>query len=257
MPPIRKYSGPLQRHKKSAYVPGTRRNLRKRIYGRIYAKRKYYPKLNYRTLNTYAFCRETIPDTKQFTIIPAGTSNPAMGYMNFDNLQFNQLVQSVTEFGALFARYKIHKVVTILTPMYQEQIASNNNIGYSTSSGLRITRVNTKYLNQPFNIQATSDAQLAELAQIQAKTVRPYASHYSMKLITKWPKISQRGVVDSTNTEIDVAKPMPWLNIQSQADVPIGHNSLIFCERTDGGSLTVDYKYRVVHKVYFRCAQVG
>ena len=203
-------------------------------------------KLNYRRPLTYSFVRETMPDTIPFTLISASGGFPAIGYLNFDNLQFNQLVSAVAEFGALFARYKVDRIETILTPMFQEQIATNNNVGYSSSSGLRITKVNTKWLNEPFNIQANSQLQLGELAQIQSKTVRAYASRYSMKLITRFPHISERGVVDATNTEIDVNKPMPWLNIQSQADVPLKHNSLIFAERTDGGDLTVDWKYHRV-----------
>jgi hypothetical protein len=214
-------------------------------------------KLSYRRPLTYSFVRESMPDVLPFSIIPAGGGFPAIGYLNFENLQFNQLASAVAEFGAIFARYKVDKIETILTPMFQEQVASNNNVGYSTSSGLRITRVNTKWLNEPFNIQASADAQLGELAQIQAKSVRSYASRNSMKLITKFPRVAQRGVLDSTSTEIDVNKPMPWLNIQNQADVALKHNSLIFAERTDGGSLTADWKYHRVHKIYFRCSQVG
>ena len=250
----RKYSGPLQRGKKSAYVRGTRRNRKKKIQH----KRKYYPKLNYRSINTYAFVRETIPATLQFNIISGAGGFPAIGYLNFDNLKFNQLVSGFTEFGALFARYKVHKIVTILTPVFNETTAQSlNTFMPGNSAGLRITRVNTKYLNEPFAISANSQLQLGQLAQIQSKTVRPYASHYSMKLITMWPKVSQRGVVDSTNVEIDVNKPMPWLNIGNQNDVPLKHNSLIFAERTDGQDLTTDWVYRVVHKIYFRCSQVG
>lgn len=249
MPP-RKYAGPLMPGKKSAYVPGTRKNKKT-------TKKKTNYKLSYRRPLTYSFVRETMPQTISFTLIPAGASFPAIGYMNFDNLQFNQLVSAVPEFGALFARYKVDRIETILTPMVNETVNTSTGWNPQLSSGLRITRVNTKWLNEPFNIQATSDAQLQQLAQIQAKTVRPYASHHSMKLITKFPRVSQRGVVDSTNTEIDVNKPMPWLNVQSQSDVPLKHNSLIFAEKTDGNDLDVNYKYRRVHKIYFRCAQVG
>ncbi len=218
---------------------------------------KQLAKLSYRRPLTYSFVRESMPDTISFSIIPAGGGFPAIGYMNFDNLQFNQLVQSVPEFGALFARYKVDRIETILTPMVNETVNTSTGWNPQLSSGLRITRVNTKWLNEPFNIQANSNAQLEELAQIQAKTVRPYASHHSMKLITKFPRVSQRGVVDATNTEIDVNKPMPWLNIANQADVPLKHNSLIFAVKTDGNDLDVNYKYRRVHKIYFRVAQVG
>lgn len=229
---------------------------KKRPYKKQY-KKQYNKKLNYRSLKYYHFVRETLPETKAFTIIPTGGGFNSIGYLNFDNLQWNQLVAASTEFGALFARYKVTKIVTILTPMYQETIASNNNVGYSTSVGLRITRLSTKYLTAPFNIQANAKLQLDELAQIQAKTVRGYSSPKSMLLVTKHPGVALRGVVDSTNTEIDMRAPCPWLNCTNQNDVPLKHNSLIFAERTDGQALTVDWKYRVVHKIYFTCSQVG
>lgn len=254
MPP-RKYAGPLQPGKRSAYVKGTRRRSTKKTTTSTKSN-KVLARLNYRKPMVYAFVRETLPLTIGFSTISAGSSFPTIGYLNFDNLQFNQLVQSTTEFGALFARYKVDKIETILTPMYQET-TGNANTGVVNSVGLKITRLNTKYLNEPFAIQANADDQLAELAQIQAKTVRSYASKYDMKIITTNPRVSQRGVVDSTNTEIDVNKPMPWLNIQSQADVPLKHNSILFAERVDGNSLSSDWQYRVVHRVYFRCSQVG
>lgn len=227
--------------------------LKKRRYGR---NRRIYG-VNYKKSLTYSFVRETMPLTLPFSIIAAGTSFPAMGYLEFSNLQFNQLVQASTEFGALFARYKVDKIETILTPMFQETIASNNNVGYSTSSGLRITRINTKWFNGPISLGSTSDAVLGELAQIQSKSVSPYASRRSLKLITKNPGVVTRGVVDSTSTEIDTRIASPWLNINNQADVPLKHNSVIFAERIDGNAVTADWKYRVVHKVYFRCSQVG
>jgi hypothetical protein len=180
-----------------------------------------------------------------------------MGYLEFANLQFNQLVQSTAEFGALFARYKVDKIETILTPMFQETIASNNNVGYATSPGLRITRINTKWMNGPASLGTTSDAVLAELAQIQSKSVTPYASRRSLKLITYNPGVRKHDVLDTTDTEIQTRGPAPWLNINNQSDVPFKHNSLILAERTDGQAVTADWKYRVVHKLYFRCSQVG
>lgn len=230
---------------------------KKQYKKKTYYKKPYKKKLNYRSLRYYHFVRETLPDTKGFSIIPTGGGFNAIGYLNFDNLQWNQLVNSTTEFGALFARYKVSKIVTILTPMYQETVASNNNVGYSTSVGLRITRISTKYLNAPFAVQSNAKLQLDELAQIQSKTVRPYSSSRSMMLVTKHPGVAMRGIVDSTNTEIDMVSPCPWLNCSNQSDVPLKHNSLIFAERTDGLPLTADWKYRVVHKIYFTCTQVG
>lgn len=223
---------------------------KRRFYGR-----KWRLPTSYKKQSTYSFCRETLPLTLPFSIIPAGSSFPAIGYLEFANLQFNQLVQSTTEFGNLFARYKIDKIETILTPLWSQVV--DNPATYSTTPALRVTRINTKWLNGPLNLGTNSDDVLGELAQIQAKSVSPYASRKSLKLVTKNPGVVNQGVVDSTGTEIETRIPSPWLNIGNQADVPLKHNSVIFAERTDGQALTTDWKYRVVHKIYFRCAQVG
>jgi hypothetical protein len=217
-------------------------------------------KTNYRSIAVHRFVRETMPLTLNFHIIPSGPAGfPAMGYLNFDNLQFNELVQAQQEFGVLFARYKVDKIETFLTPMVQSttttMYSSVPNI--ANSAGLRITRVNTKWFNQPFTISPNSDAQLAELAQIQGKSVSNYASPRSMKLTTINPGVSKKGVVDSAGAEIAVRGPCPWMNITTDSDIPLQHNSLIFAERVDGTDLTTSWKYRVVHKVYFRCSQVG
>lgn len=215
-------------------------------------------KTNYRANNVYRFVRETMPQTLSFTLIPAGASFPSIGYLNFDNLQFNQLVQAQAEFGALFARYKVDKIVTILTPMVDSTYRPVAGVsGYPFTAALRITRVNTKWLNEPFAIQANSDLQLAELAQLQTKSVSNYASKKSLIMTTINPGVSKRGVVNSTGAEIDVRGPCPWLNITSDSDIPLQHNSMLFAERTDGGSLDDSFRYRVVHKVFFRTSQVG
>ncbi len=213
-------------------------------------------KTNYRSLNVYRFVRETVPTTTSFTLIPAGASFPAIGYLDFDNLQFNQLVAAQAEFGSLFARYKVDKIVTILTPLVQETTQVGGT-ALSFSAGLRITRVNAKWLDEPFTIQANSDAQLQELAQIQSKTVSNYASPKSLVMTTVNPGVYKKGVVDSTGAEIDFRGQCPWLNISGASNVPLRHNSILFAERTDGLALDAAWKYRVVHKVYFRCSQVG
>jgi len=215
-------------------------------------------KNNYSSQNVYRFVRETMPETRSFTIIPAGTAFPAMGSLHFSALSFLDLVQATNDFGNLFARYKIDKIETILTPLFQK-VNETYSAGavYSLSPALRITRVNTKWFNGPLNFGATSDAVLAELAQVQAKSITNYASKRSLKLITNNPGVAVKGILDNTNTELSVRKPAPWLNITTQSDVPLKHNSAIFAERVDGGTLTTDWKYRVVHKIYFRCSQVG
>lgn len=215
-------------------------------------------KTNYRANNVYRFCRETMPVTQSFNIIPAGGAFPAMGYLSFDNLQFNQLVSATTEFGALFARYKVDRIVTYLTPLFTEVNSDNASTArYDYSPNLKITRINTKWLNEDFSVAADSEAQLRVLAQFQSKSVSNYASKRSLKLETKNPGVRKKGVLDSTGVEIDVRAPCPWLNASLETNVPLSHNSLIFAERTDGGGLNANWKYRVTHKVWFRCAQVS
>ena len=241
--------------RKRVYAPKRRRVYRKR---NARARPMRALKTNYRANNVYRFCRETMPQTLSFSLIPAGTSFPAMGYLNFDNLQFNQLVEATSDFGNLFARYKVDKIVTYLTPMFQTMNSDNASTArYDFSANLKITRINTKYLNEDFATSANADDQLRVLAQFQSKTVSQYASKRSLKLETKNPGVRRKGVLDSTGTEIDVRAPCPWLNASLETNVPLSHNSLIFAERVDGGGLNVHWKYRVVHKVYFRCSQVS
>lgn len=255
MPPAkRKYNAT---HATAKRAKSTRRRASFRR-GRISGARPMRSlKTNYRANNVYRFSRETLPETRSFTIIPAGTSFAAMGYMKFDNLQFNQLVQSTADFGNLFARYKVDKIVTYLTPMVQETANVSTGWNPQLSPGLRITRINTKWLDESFAISADADDQLAVLAQFQSKTVSNYASHRTLKIETNNPGVASKGVLDATGAELDVRAPMPWLNASLEGNVPMKHNSLIFAERTDGTALDVNYKYRVVHKVYFRCAQVS
>lgn len=196
--------------------------------------------------------RETIPQTATFTLIPAANYG-AMGYMSFENLQFNQL-PGASDFYNLFARYKVDKIITTLTPLYQEVTQVNS------SGQLEITKVNTKWMNGDFPIAATADAQLNELAQLQAKTKSLYASKRPLTLVTVSPGVEGRSVVDSGGNEVDARRTCPWLALSGphQAiDVPFKHNALIFAARVDGQSLDLTYKFRVTHKVFFRCSQVG
>jgi len=252
---------PLSAKEKSALYRAKKYGLRDKRTGRkLHRMRRRVWKVprSYKTMKQYSFVRETLPLTQDLSIVPAGVSFPAMGYLEFANLKFNNLVNATPEFGALFARYKVDKIETILTPMFQEVTAqASGAFTPGNTASLRITRINTKYFNAPTNLGTTSDDVLKELAQIQSKSVTPYASRRSLKIITHNPYIVKRGVVDSTNTEINTAQPAPWLSIGNQSDVPFKHNSIIYAERTDGQSVTADWKYRVVHKIYFRCVQVG
>lgn len=248
MPP-RKYSGPLQPGKKSAYVKGTRKRASKKsVNGKV--------KTGYKSLNTYSFIRETIPTTMSFNLIEDGLDNKGMGYLNFDSLTFKQLTNATEEFGALFARYKVDKIVTLLTPLFSSVQAPQTTFS-PYSPALSITRVNTKWLNVDFDVSGTADDVLSRLSQLQTKSVSKYSSSRGMKLITVRPGCTENSIVDEIGAILDTRTKMPWLNITAQADVPLKHNSIIFAERVDGETLDANWKYRVVHKIYFRCAQVG
>lgn len=216
-------------------------------------------KANYRSINEYRYVRETMPTTTSFTLIPAGAAFPGMGYLSFENLQFNQL-PNYNEFVNLYARYKVDKIVTTLIPMYDIAELIQPPSTPSLSTNLELTRVNTKWLSGPFPISANSDAQLSELAQLQGKTKSLYASKRPLRLVTMNPGVESRDVLDAAGNEVDSRKPMLWLSLggTNQAiDVPLRHNALVFASRVDGVTLTTDWKFRVVHQVYFRCSQVG
>lgn len=248
--PKRSYSGNGKSSKRTRYTRPRRRRI-----GRARPMRGL--KTNYRAVNIYRYMRETVPQTATFSIIPAANYG-AMGYMSFENLQFNQLPGS-SDFTNLYARYKVDKIVTTLVPIFEEVI-SNNGSAASSSQQLEITRVNTKWMNSDFPIAATADAQLQELAQLQCKTKSNYAAKKPITLVTVNPGVEARTVIDSTGNEVDARARSPWLALSgpnAALDVPFKHNAIIFAARVDGSSLTTDWKYRVTHKVFFRCSQVG
>lgn len=209
-------------------------------------------KLNYRSLNTYRFMRETLPSTATFSII-ASANYGAMGYMSFENLQFGQL-PGAADFVNLFARYKVDKIVTCLTPLYEVVTQVNH------QSQLEITRVNTKWMTGDFPIAANSDLQLTELAQIQGKSKSLYSGKKPLYITTINPGCVGNSVVNSAGNEVDARRYCPWLSLggtHAALDVPLKHNAIIFAARVDGGDVDLTFKYRVTHKLYFRCSQVG
>lgn len=247
---------PAARRERNPYKGKTRAPARRRI-------RRARPMkalgTNYRSINAYRYVRETLPNVVTFQIIPQGTGTYAdMGYMSFENLQFNQLPGS-SDFVNLYARYKVDKIVTTLTPMFQE-VVSNNTQALTFTQQLELTKVNTKWMNGDFPIATTSQNQLSELAQLQAKSKCLYASKKPITLVTTNPGVEGRSVVDSGGNEVDARRSCPWLALSgphAALDVPFKHNALIFAARVDGTPVTSDWKFRVTHKVYFRCSQVG
>jgi len=217
-------------------------------------------KTNYRALNVYRFVRETLPQTATFQLIAQGAGvYPAMGYMNFDNLQMNQLPGITDDMSNLFARYKVDKIVTKLTPLWEENVVQQGIVagpGLTDGPQLEITRVNTKFMIVDFPIQTTAQAQLTELAQLQAKSVGKYSRKTPLTLTTINPGTAAKTVVDAGGNEVESRGASPWLS-WGTTNIPLKHNSIIFGRRIDGGPLTVEWKYSVTHKVYFRCSQVG
>ncbi len=111
-------------------------------------------RLSYRAPNKYLFCRETVPATIKPTLIGPAATEQNIGYLNFENLKMEQLADFVSDFGSLFANYKVSKIQTILTPMWSNTVMdvttnTSDNAGFSD---LLVTRVNTKYLNNEFTI---------------------------------------------------------------------------------------------------------
>ena len=239
--------------KRTRYGP-KRRVIRRRRIGSARPMRSL--KTNYRALNVYRFIRETMPTTASFTIIPQGTGSYAdMGYMTFENLQMNQLPGANADFANLFARYKVDKIVTTLTPLW-ESTPNDAARAVNSSPELEITKVNTKYMIGNFPIAADTNQQLAELAQLQCKTMTKYSSNRPLTLVTMSPGTTNATVIDSTGTEIDSRGPSPWLSWNT-INIPLKHNAVIFGRRVDGGAIDANWKFQVRHKIYFRCSQVG
>lgn len=211
-------------------------------------------KTNYKALNVYRFVRETLPTTEKFSLIGQGAgSYPTMGWMSFENLQMNQLPGINDDMKNLFARYKVDKIVTTLTPLWEEVIPLAN---LSSSVELEVTRVNTKYMIGAFPIKTVAQDMLTELAQLQGKSVGKYTSRKSLVLTTLNPGTAAQSVVDAGGTEVASRMGCPWLS-WNNTNVPLKHNSIIFARRMDGTALTDAWKYSVTHKIFFRCSQVG
>lgn len=246
----RHYSG-----KKAAMRRSANRTRRRRVTS---ARPMKALGTNYRSTNVYRFVRETLPQIVTFQIIPQGTGSfPAMGVMNFDNLQMNQLPGINDDMNNLFARYKVDKIVTKLTPLWEESINLTTN-STSISPELEITRVNTKYMIVDFPIKAAGPAedQLKELAQLQAKSVSKYSRRKPLTLITVNPGVANKTVVDAGGTEVASRGPAPWLS-WGTTNVPLKHNSIIFGRPVDGAAMTDQWRYSCTHTIYFRCSQVG
>ena len=260
--PVRKviYRGPIK------YTGRTRmlRVKRKKTYKKIgYAKRKL--KLNYRSINSYKFVRETEPQIIVPTILTGTGTNPNIGYFQFDDLKIDDL-PNWSEFENLFARFKVSCIVTTLIPMAQGTLALSDMtaLAQSLSANAKVTRVNTKWLNKEFEVASTAEDQLKELAQIQSKSVSLYQRKYPLKLVTKRPGFASITLVDPevdpaiTSNQVVTRSSAKWLNCEDGANVKFSHNNIVFLERLDGSDMASNFgRYYMTHKIYFSVAQVG
>jgi hypothetical protein len=249
---------PYKRKRAPAKRKPARRAPRRKMYARPNKS------LGYRRPAQFMFHRETMPSTKSLDILAAAGNQPAMGYLQF-RLNMDSLVNT-SDFSNLFANYRVTCIVTTLTPLFDGTIANLMQTGetgfdpiQTYSAQCIVTKVHGKYLNEPFQISTNGLTQREELAQIQAKTKTKMLKPRDIKLVTKYPATYTVGQADPDQpaTQSVERGKSRWLSLQDDRDMEFVHNDTIFVERVDGRDVTSDFKFRVTHKVYFKCSYVG
>lgn len=220
--------------------------------------------------NTYSYIRETRPTvidigsnaTPGVTIVAGTDSIPDIAVFEFANFSIDQL-PGFTDFSNLYSSYKIDKIETILIPMWEQTVQQSinpqtgvwSNTGYIPN--LMITRINTKYLPNGYSIKATAEENRDQLAQIVKKTRSLYGNRKWLTINTDRPKVFQE-IEDGQGGQNLVTKPSPWLPTVEAADQEYSMNDIVFADRLDGTNFSVGlYRYRMYHRVHFRCSFVG
>ena len=220
--------------------------------------------------NTYSFIRETRPTTIDIganatpgvTIIAGTGAIPDIAVFEFANFSIDQL-PGFTEFSSLFASYKIDKIETVLIPQWEQTVQQSinpqtgvwSNTGYIPN--LMITRINTKYLPNGYSIKTTAEENRDQLAQIIKKTRSLYGNRKWLNINTLHPRVFQE-IEDGQGGQNLTTKASPWLTTADAADQEYSMNDIMFADRLDGSNLSVGlYKYRMYHRVHFRCSFVG
>lgn len=247
--------------------PRRRRAPVRRQYRRNYRKNaRARPmralRTNYNSVNKYRFVRETTSKTITPSIIADGGGLPNMAYIQLLNITANDL-PNWTEFSRLFQSYCIDKIVTYLIPLFEttESLAGFGGTPYVDSDQIMVTRINTQYYPEDYQVQATATAQRQELAQIQGKTRSLYGRKRWLKLTTWSPKTVS--VVEDTVAQTPDVKVLSrgkrWIPTNDNTVVH-RQNYICFLDKLDGtdiGTNTTNLpKYRTYTKVYFRCSQV-
>lgn len=243
-------------------APAKRKPVRRAPRRKMYARPN--KSLGYRRPAQFMFHRETLPSTKSLDILAASGNQPAMGYLQF-RLNMDSLFNT-SDFSNLFANYRVTCIVTTLTPISEgvyagtkDAVQPSNSANWNQSPQCIVTRVHGKYLNEPFQISTNGLTQREELSQIQAKTKTKMLRPRDIKLVTKYPATYNvvQADPDQPATQSVVRGKSRWLSWQNDRDMEFAHNDTIFVEKVDGADVTTDYKFRVVHKVYFKCSYVG
>lgn len=239
------------------------RQYRRRYVRNARARPMRALRTNYRAINKYRFVRETADITLAPTLIPAPAGQVGnMAYFNFNNITITDLV-NWTEYQNLFASYIIDKIETYLVPMF----TSTENIGVignnpAESYQLMVTRINTKYLNEPFQISADAEEQRDVLAQIQSKSRSLYATKKWLKLVSYNPKpreiLSTQAGNNPANDYSQLSRKRWMSTTGDAANQVFQHNQIVFFDRLDGNAIQASQlNYRVWTRITFRVSQVA
>lgn len=211
--------------------------------------------------NQYRFVRETVPETLDLgqggttsgiTLVASSGTGQNIARFDAPFLSFNDMVNT-SDFDNLYANFKIDKIETHFIPMWHLEASPNLDV--------MITRVNTKYLVNGFPVRTSSEAYVQELAQLQMKSRSRYTAKRGLVLTTWNPRVFMKiktSNADGTDVETTTTMDQPWLSLTTQAGVEFSHNDVFFAQALNGENLTPGtYKYRIYHKIFFRCSYVG
>lgn len=221
------------------------------------------------TPNQYRFVRETTPVTIDLgttsaiagaptvTVIAGTGAIPSTSMVHFGAFTIADLTNFVAEFHPLFANYKVDSITTYMIPQWTQSAQLYSSPATAVNlSDLLITRVNTKFLAAGYTAPATAEASRLKLSQIMMKKRSQYASRKWLKVHTTSPDVPKE-IPDGAAGVNATQQRAPWLPIASATNQQFIMNDTFFADTLNGVDVPVGiFKYRVYHKVNFRCAYV-
>lgn len=271
MPRILKYRGvTIPRGTTAKQMRARTRRPRRRRVGSARPKRAL--SVGYKgPPNQYRYVRETRPTvidlgdgaTPGVTLVAGTGAIPNISIFEFPNFSIDQLAGGFTQFNALYANYRIDKIETILIPMWSSMTQQPVNplngawTGTATTPNLMMTRVNTKFLSGGYTVPATAELNRDQLAQIQKKTRSLYGNKKWLSINTTNPRV-EIDINDGSGGTNTMSAPMPWLSCETAADQEYQMNDILFADRLDGTDFVAGiHKYRMYHRIHFRCSFAG